>query len=148
MIRPKYNPSVWILTTFVIATYAILCVFVNPPFLTIGSYDQSAIDTRITDYLALITICWIFGGLIINRLAPMRPVSTIYIIGVFGLILLLAGVFFSKAHQTNDEIIRGHWLGQGVGVLGFGWLIIIRSCFRILKCEHAPPAGRGEAPRP
>ena len=68
--------------------------------------------------------------------------------GIYALFLILAVALFHKGYNSTDLVIKKHWLGQGIGILGLGWLVVLIPLIKVFKCEHAPPAGRGEAPRP
>ena len=145
----KTHPAIWITTTFVVVTYLALCVFVNPPFITFGDYDRSLIDSRITDALALILGTWILlFGFILKRLKVGPRVMEVWVWGIYALFLILAVALFHKGYNSTDLVIKKHWLGQGIGILGLGWLVVLIPLIKVFKCEHAPPAGRGEAPRP
>ena len=139
------HPILWILAIYSAGSYLLLCVFVNPPFTTIGSYDETKLNTEMTDWLALALIAWFFGtGLV--AVITKNPfigkwVSISVAFGVpFG-ILLLTGVCFWNGTAAEDSAIRSFWFGRGVGTLGVGWVFLFALFYHLSKVQ---PAKRGQ----
>ncbi len=131
--QPKASSGkawLWLLTVYVSATYLLICLHVQPPFTATQAYDESAVDTSFTDTFALCLICWpilvgIVGARLNLRERWQRLLGWSVWLGVPAGVLVLATTYFVHALHATDPGIRGYWNGQGVGVLGVGWLIVL-----------------------
>jgi ribosomal protein L37E len=119
------------------------CIKIQPPFITTLPYDESAVDTTFTDTFAICLICWpIVAGLLAARFRQHarfnRLLSWSIWIGVRVGIHVLVGTYFIRAMSATDDGLREFLFGQGVGVLGIGWLILLWICWSRTSCSHTP----------
>jgi hypothetical protein len=131
-----------VLSLLSVATWLAMCVFINPPFTTVGPFNRSDINTGTTDALAGLLLLWfIGGGIALRSLRTPNLIVRVLSSLMLGLplgVLALALIFFFKAHGASVEVIKHFWLGQAVGTLGVAWLLVIGQLW--IKMERPQPA--------
>jgi hypothetical protein len=126
IVSPRKNPIVWVISLHMVGVFLLLCVFVNPPFVIQGGYDESLIDSGT---LVFVEWCilgwWLIGRFLLPRVLVKSEGGLVWYLGCFVSVAGLITANFLKASQNADPGVESYFLGRGVGWIGIStaWVL-------------------------
>ncbi len=120
------------------ACYFLLCIYVNPPFVTISDCTKNLPGQGTMDLLAGVLLSWFFAGILGGLLARKYPTIQKYLIvstllGVLLGTLGLASWGFVKAFNAQHPADESYWLGQAIGILSVVWGLLLLLIWELAK---------------